>query len=406
MKITRRDFVARGVEGIAGLGAAPFLLTGCRSGGTVTGPDAPFDPSTLVGAHYYVWYPALFAGGRYLRARLLPAQRPELGEYSSSSVAVAEQHIAWAASCGIDFFAIDWWPGVPERNAIIDQAFVSARNLGDIRFCIFYELWNLGYDEATATTPFDAAVVERFLADMDEIATRYFRHRRYLRVEGRPVIILYVTRTATGRFEEAMIRFRARMKGAGFDPCVIGDEVYWEVARDDGAGYTDVPQQGRIALFDAITAYNLYDESRTAHAGYGASSSLLTDAHSLYERYRRAAAGRPVIPLAMPGYNDRGLRLEADHRAIPREWTPGAGEGSFFVEWLRRFTLPEIDARLLMLLITSWNEWSEDTAIEPIMPAPTTTTDESASGIAFTQGFAYSGYGTRYLESLREATGR
>ena len=380
-----------------------LLLAACQ--------ESPVAPATkphsdiLVGAHYYLWFPARFAGGSYLRARLRPDQKPQLGEYASSSPAVVEQHIAWAAASGVDFFTLDWWPSTPERNALIDQAVLAARNIGDIRFCIFYELWDLGYDPRTASTVFDAAAVERFLSDMDEIASRYFAHPSYLRISGRPVIILYVTRTATGRFAEAMTRFRARMAQLGIDPFVIGDEIFWAVAKESGPGATEEPQRGRIALFDAITAYNLYDSSQAAaHAGYGVASRFLSDSLALYERYRQAAPEKPVIPLAIPGYNDRGIRLEADHYVIPREWAPGAGEGTFFAEWLDRFTFPLIDPRLPIMLVTSWNEWSEDTAIEPAASAPATASDGSRSGNVYTQGYRYEGYGTRYLDVLREKT--
>ena len=112
-----------------------------------------------------------------------------------------------------------------------------------------------------------------------------------------------------------------------------------------------------------------------------------------------------MIPLALPGYNDRAVRPAAGHYVIPRAWAPGAGEGSFLAEWLERFTLPLVDARLPMLLVTSWNEWSEDTAIEPAAPASATHLDGSPSGVAYTQGFRYEGFGTRYLEVLREKVG-
>ena len=79
---------------------------------------------------------------------------------------------------------------------------------------------------------------------MDAIAHRYFGHPSYLRVAGRPVIILYLTRTATGRFTEAMRRFRLRMAELGVDPYVIGDEIFWWWRREDGAGSTDEPQRG------------------------------------------------------------------------------------------------------------------------------------------------------------------
>lgn len=382
---------------------ALLLFSACQGGGGGSEPRSGSD--LLVGAHYYLWFPARFERAMYLRGKLRPAQPPLLGEYSSASPAVAEQHIAWASKFGIDFFTVDWWPSAPEVNARIDQAFLAARNLGLIRFCIFYELGDLGYDGRSLTV-FEEATVERFLADMEQIATRYFRHPRYLRIGDRPVIVLYVTRTATGRFPEAMTRFRSRMAELGIDPFVIGDEIFWDVAREDGAGATNAPQRGRIGLFDAITAYNLYESSNSTHTGYGTGSTFLYDARVLYDVYRRAAPEKPAIPLVLPGYNDRGLRLEADHYVIPREWAPGAGEGSFFAEWLERFALPLVDPRLPMMLITSWNEWSEDTAIEPTAPAPATASDGSVSGDVYTQGFRYEGYGTRYLEVLREKTGR
>jgi len=357
-----------------------------------------------VGAHYYVWFPRNFAGGKYLRAKLNPPQQPLLGEYSSSSPAVVAQHITWATESGIDFFTLDWWPSAPDRNALIDQVVLAAPNIADIRFCIFYELGDLGYDVDSGFLLFDESRVERFLADMDQIATRYFGHPSYLKVEGRPVIVLYVTRTTAGLFSEAMSQFRSRMAARGINPYVIGDEIFWSVARDDGKGYTTEPQRGRIGLFDALTAYNLYDSTRPSQKGYGASSTYLSDSRALYERYREAVPDTPLVPLAFPGYNDRGVRLEADHWAIPREWGPGAGEGTFFAEWLDRFTLPLIDARLPMMLITSWNEWNEDTEIEPAAETAPTTTDTSASGTTYTQGYQYQGYGRRYLDILCQRT--
>jgi hypothetical protein len=125
-----------------------------------------------VGAHCYLWFPARFEGGSYLRASLLPHQQPLLGEYSSASQGVAEQHIRWASESGIDFFTLDFRPSVPERNAYIDRAFLASRNVALIRFCIFYELGDLGSDQASGLTVFDARAVERFLSDMDVIASR------------------------------------------------------------------------------------------------------------------------------------------------------------------------------------------------------------------------------------------
>jgi len=357
----------------------------------------------LVGAHYYVWYPENFADG-YLRAVLRPAQKPSLGEYDSRSASIAEQHIALAVSHGIDFFTLDWWPDRPTQNAAIESGFLNASNIGDIRFCIFYESTELSDRAAENGLVFDEAIKDRFVSDLMTIARRYFGHPSYLRIEGRPALVLYVTRTMRGLFPQAMHAMRRAMAAEGYDPFVIGDEIFWVVAeaedRSAATRVTPVPQISRIRLFDAITAYNLYLEQRDRHRGYGAESRFVADSVKLYRRYRKAAE-IPIIPGVIPGFNDRGVRPAFDHFVIPRRWTAEASEGSFFVEAIERIAKPMADPKLHAILITSWNEWSEDTAIEPVSPSPPTADDVSGRQL-FTQGYTYEGFGTTYLDIVRD----
>jgi hypothetical protein len=104
----------------------------------------------------------------------------------------------------------------------------------------------------------------------------------------------------------------------------------------------------------------------------------------------------------IPGYNDRGVRRRENHFAIPRQWRAGAPEGSFLSEALDRLAFPFVDTDLGMLLVTSWNEWNEDSAIEPMKPAEPTAKDNSAGGTDYTQGFAYAGHGFVPLRTLRD----
>jgi glycoprotein endo-alpha-1,2-mannosidase len=286
-----------------------------------------------VGAHYYVWYPANLREG-YLRGTLRPAQVPALGEYDSRDPRIAERQIALATAHGIDFFTLDWWPGQPERNDAIDAGFLRASNLGSIRFCMFYESSALGDQQGNGIV-FDTATKERFVSDIVALARRYFAHPSYLRIDGRPVILLYVTREIHGLFPQAMREMRAALAAEGYDPFVIGDEIFWAVIADDEdpaatPRVTGQPQLERIRLFDAITAYNLYIEDRPRHRGDGSTSAFVGDALKLYRRYREASSV-PIVPGVIPGFNDRGTRPAADHFAMPRRWSADAPEGSFSV---------------------------------------------------------------------------
>ena len=56
-----------------------------------------------------------------------------------------------------------------------------------------------------------------------------------------------------------------------------------------------------------------------------------------------------------------------------------------------------------ILMINSFNEWHEDTQIEPAATAARTNVDDSGQG-HFTEGRFYEGYGDKYLKILRAAT--
>lgn len=361
-------------------------------------------PRTLVGANYYSWYPGNWGAGT-LRAQLAPPQQPELGLYSSTDPAVAQQHIAWASEYGIDFFTLDWWPVAHQENQAGIAAFLQAPNIGDIRFSIFYETWDLSFDPARGSADMDApGVRQAFVEDMAEIADTMFDHPSYLRIQGRPVVVLYLTRVLTGDVAGAMADVRAMWRERGYDPFVVADEVFWNVTVSGAKDrFTTVPQADRIRLFDAITAYNPYESATASHAGHAATSSFVPDVNALYGRYRDATGGEvPIIPGVIPGYNDRGVRPKLDHYVIPRAWAPGDPDGTLLAEMLDQVADRWRDPRVPAVMVTSWNEWNEDTGIEPLAAAPPTVSDSATDGISRTGGVAYAGSGTLYLEVLRD----
>ena len=374
----------------------------------------------LVGAYYYLWNPQNMATGA-VRAHLVPPQTPPSPLVSSASPQTAARDIANAHRAGIDFLALDWWPydqGYSAQDYRWSDAnmtaFLAAPDLGEMKFAMFYETWNLGFDPPYEATPVTFQLELHFDADMISFAEHYFDNPSYLRIDGRPVVFLYLTRTLTGDVAGMIRGARTVLEQRGFDPYFIGDEVYWRVTPESQAQSGDVeltttPQAARMEQFDAVTSYTLYFGDLNEpmfgpaadSAGYPGWTRLMADQQNLLSEYRNATGGRvPVIPDVQPGFNDRGFRLTAGHPVEPRQWVPGDGPASTFDFLFRCVAIPELDPALPMVMVTSWDDWNEDTGIEPI-PGTPTRVDDSPSGNAYTQGYTYGGEGSTTVHTLR-----
>ena len=321
------------------LSAIALTLTSCdpvRSAGVPLPSSFSTPPSArspLVGAYYSDWFPSNSAQGT-LRQHLVPAQGPDPSKVNSAEPAVAEQAIAQATRSGINFFALDYWPTRPAQNKNLN-AFLRADNLHDIKFCLLYETWDLGFDAAHESTPVDPRMEFYFDLSLLSFARTYFPNPSYLRIHGRPVLVLYLTRTLTGDVAGMIDGARRLLQAHGYDPFLIGDEIYWRVTSTDppatGSWFTSTPQTSRLHLFDALTAYSLYigDPNEPFSpwqdfVGYPGDTHIVADERHLYGEYARASGGRvPVIPDVQPGVNTRGSVSLSTSRPNPAS---GCGE--------------------------------------------------------------------------------
>jgi glycoprotein endo-alpha-1,2-mannosidase len=394
------------------------LATGFTATGAAAG-SAPKPPHLMVGAYYYSWNPENLAEGT-LRAHLVPSQQPPDALINNANPAVADRSITEAKRAGLSFFALDWWPLGPSPVPLSVRLksdynvgdFLKAPNLGSFKFCMFYETWNLNFDPTRETTPVTPAVEAHFDADMLLFAHTFFANPSYLRIDGRPVVDLYLTRTLTGDVAGMISGARAALERVGYDPFFIGDEVFWRVTQlnppASGPALTLTPQVARIDDFDAITAYTMYlgapvpsQGLNQNFVGYPGRTPIVRDERELLNEYRAASDGRvPVLPDIAPGFNDRGVRLPTNHPAQPRQWLPGAGPASTLDHLFRQVALPEVDPRLPIVFVTAWDEWNEDTGVEPV-PGTATSKDDSPTGQEYTQGYTYGGEGDSALVVLR-----
>jgi glycoprotein endo-alpha-1,2-mannosidase len=342
-----------------------------------------------IGAYYYSWFTS--AGGHwddgFARGRLTVPELPALGEYDSRDPGVIAQQYAWAQQYGVDVFFCSWTgPGSYEDGTVRDDLLPSPAR-GSTRIAILYESlqrFPLGSDNLIHI---DAAAIAKLVGDFDYLARTYFDDPGYYRIDGRPVVVLYASRIYRGEVAQAIEAVREHLETAyGIDPYLIGDEVDWN----------DPPDPERIKLFDAITGYTLYSESEPA--GWPSRTAFLQTAGERMREFQEVAEAEGVgfVPGSLPGFNDRGTRLDANHHVLPRALGPAPGAGSLFAGSLQ-LAGSLVDPALDLMTVTSWNEWQEDTQIEPTAAGAASDGPDS-----ITQGYPYAPYGLSLLQALAQ----
>ena len=348
-----------------------------------------------IGVYYYPWHGPDFHGRKYLREYLVPRQYPELGEYDDREDEVLSQHIAWSQQAHISVWICSWW-GDDRRSDVIMREYMlpyfhsrsMSGNANEIpSFAIHYETRG----RTDSFTDFS-----RVGPDIKYIATHYFNHTNYYKIDNRPVIVVYLTRVMS-RDEDGnvIIDFISTMRSAafeaGYELYIIGDEVF---------GKAPKTLRSSLALFDAITCYDTYGSMGIIENGY-AGQETVDNFFIEQKKWRQWAhlSNTSFIPAVTPGFNDKGVRN--NHKALSRKLTKEAEYGTLFSALVTQAKNLTDDASEGLMFVTSFNEWHEDTQIEPVKFAEPTNEDISGNDQNFTEGLSYEGYGTLYLDILR-----
>jgi hypothetical protein len=278
----------------------------------------------LVLAHYYPWYTTETWRDPQM------ADRP-LRLYSTETQADVDAEAAQAHAAGIDAFVVSW-QGLEAGNGFNDKrmriALEAARASG-LRICAYTETVVANPRNSGDISP-DPQTMFEWLADLID---RYGQHPAYLRVAGRPVIFTYAASLLSS---SNWTDVRARLRATGRDPLLIGDfsrSILLEPF-DGEYQYTNVFLTG-----DALG--DLYRTESLRVRTY----NLLRDGD------RRRLWVAPVTP----GFNDSLLANRPAHYVVDRS------NGSVYDEQWRT----AIDTGADWVIVTSWNEWWENTEIEP-----------------------------------------
>jgi Glycosyl hydrolase family 99 len=292
-----------------------------------------------IGAYYYGWYEQ-----NWLHKTIRSSDPPRLGEYNNTIASDAvNKHMEMLSLAGVDFISISFQG--EDHGHLIDAA---AKH--DIKVTYFYESL---HRSVKGLVPFSnlASIIE----DIEAIS-EFMLEPNWLRIDGRPVLMIYVTRC----FRDKPAEMFKAIRDAFPDIYLVADELFWN----------DVPDE-RMTMFDAITAYNMYQPGRFSTESDEKTFDTYLNTAKTRMISHKAQADRLSLPLwgtAMPGYDDTGVRPDVKHAPIPRL------DGKFFEASLE----DALNISSGAMMICSWNEVYEDSQIEPM-----------------------TSYGTKYMDILR-----
>ena len=343
----------------------------------------------LTGVYYYPWYDPIYKHrwtGQFVRDYLVPEQSPWLDHYSSKDPLVIQQHLEWMEQYGVDFIVSSWWgQGTWEDIALRDYILPEIEN-APVKFTIYYESAYLGIGDNGINI--DNEKAEQLVSDFKYISETYFDHPNILKVDDKPAVFIYLSRIYTGNYKQAFAKVRSELQLNGYDLFLIGDEVGW-----------GTPSASHMQFLDAVSPYIMVGSPK--YRDFALERDFLADISIKVSEWEKVAhpEGKYIIPNVHPGFNNTAVNTSGF--VVPRQIQAGAESTSLLEEYIK-VMLPFVDPQLKMIMITSWNEWHEDSQIEPTIVAPPTNIDNSPSGSFYTHGFSYEGYGFKPLEIIRK----
>jgi hypothetical protein len=273
----------------------------------------------------------------------------------------AERHgFAWLWS---------WWgrAGVRGGDATL-RRYLDADPLATVPLLVLHESYGILEADRDGFFDFDdPANFRRFVDDVAWLDRTYWSNplytRRFLRVDGRPVLFAWASRQFTGAWAAAV--GAARQQAAFY---LVGSEFLLDL-RPDGRPLVRDDLAERLSPLDAVSGYGIYDPRHVPPSGHFDASY-----RSRYEQALRGwaelvtsvAPGVGFVPPLQFAFDDRYVRPEARHPPLlssAEEAVAAAKVTRALLDDARTGDPRYRSVRPLVFLV-SWNEHLEGSAVE------------------------------------------
>ncbi len=300
-----------------------------------------------VGVYYFPGFPTW---AKWRPIADFPERKPLLGWYDESLPEVADWQIKWAVEHGVSFFAVDWYwcQGARHLEHWLHDAYLKSRYRRHLKFCLLWANHNPPKTHSEAD----------LLAVTDYWLEHYFKLPEYLKVEGKPVVIIFSTYRLTSdlgteaiaaAFEKMRERCRkAGLKGLYLVACTTADRKRLERLKAQG--------------YDAASGYNYPSLGSKGKRWHPYAVNIAAYAE-LWNQVADAKLLKP-IPALSGGWDSRpwhGPGARVVHSRTPKLFERHCRDAKAFLDKRDGEMAPP----LKMCIIEAWNEWGEGSYIGP-----------------------------------------
>lgn len=337
-------------------GVAASMLLGVVSAAAVGVTAPPPSDGVPILAHFVDWFQKNDYVNSWTGATTVPLRRDArtgFGYDSRDPVTLRRQNREMLAHGIVPL--VSWWgPDTVGGDAFLDLYLtVPGPRLG-----LLYEVTGrLTADGQAHFNLSDPRNAQRFLDDMQHLSDRYWSRPeladRWFRIDGRPVVFIWLSHAFTGSFEQLGAEVRRR-----FSLYLIGSDFNISSHFRDGL-------ESIVRGMDAVSSYGVYHPGLTARTGGHITQAYIDHYVRSYDAWVRwlqqKAPGVNLIPPLQFAFEDT--------RGNP-PLTSTYDEAWRFAH-LVRFLIERSgscgEPVLPFVLLTSYNEHFEGSAVEPTL---------------------------------------
>ncbi len=357
-----------------------------------------------IAAYYYPgWHPCKVRDQSFPKGwsewDLLPACKPSFdGQYqprvpvwgyeNEAKPEVFEKKISTANEYGVDafVFAYYWSRGKRLLEGALEEGLLKAANKENIEFALMWanrmprKVMPIKCPKAKLIDPSRLVFTDPndFVEFIEFVSEKYFCHKNYMKIEGKHYLSIFDT--AFFIKQVGVENARLAIEKARTNLAKKGMELHL-------AAIDPIPDHQPLLKkmgFDSVTHYVfLPDWKGPKEQDFTEMSSLRVKQWATYQKNTEL----PYYPSVTPGWDANPRAVDyGKERPSKYPWSPvitGACPENFekFLKSAVNFALKESMLKSPMVMISSWNEWSEGHYLEP---------DQK--------------YGYKWLEAVKNAT--